>query len=113
MIPEDSFIVKGDVGATPYGNRIGTKAFDGLKDIGGDRKIERKRGDSHNPGIRALKGSLNPADGEAAKLYILQNHLMACFFQSSGQIEEPEGHGKTFANRIGRIDKQDAHGFNR
>jgi hypothetical protein len=109
MIPQDSFIVKGDVGSTPYGNRIGKKAFDRLKDPGGDRKIEGKRSDSHNLRVQALKGCLQSPDWRAAKLHILQNHPMACFFQSSAQIEEPEGHSKTFTNRIGRIDKQNAH----
>jgi hypothetical protein len=109
MIPEDGFIAKGDVRSTPYGNRIGKKAFDGLKDPGGDRKIEGKRSHSHNLRVQALKGSLQSPDWRPAKLHILQNNLMACLFQSSGQIEEPEGHSKTFANRVGRIDKQYMH----
>jgi hypothetical protein len=112
MISQDGFIVKGDVGATPYGNGIGTKVFDGLKDLGGDWKIEGERSGPHNPRVQVLKGSLQSIDWRAAKLYILQNHLMPCLFQSSGQIEKPEGHSETFTNRIRRIDKQNAHGFN-
>jgi hypothetical protein len=46
-----------------------------------------------------------------AELDILQNYLLACLFQSSGQIEEPEGHCETFANRVGRVDKQYTHGI--
>jgi hypothetical protein len=42
MILQDVFIVKGGVRSTPYGSRIGTKAFNGLKDFGGNREIERK-----------------------------------------------------------------------
>jgi hypothetical protein len=111
MNPQDVFIVKGGVRSAPYGNRIGTKAFDGLKDFGGNREIEGKRSNPYNAGVQALKGSLYPANGRVAKLDILQNYLLACLFQSSGQIEEPEGHRETFANRVGRVDKQYAHGI--
>jgi hypothetical protein len=113
MISQDGFIVKGNVGSPPYGNCIGEEALDGLKDLGGDRKIDGKGGDPDNPGSPTLQRSLHPADRRAAELYILQNCLMPCLFQSSGQIEEPKGHRETFTYRIGRIDKQNAHGCNR
>jgi hypothetical protein len=63
MIPQDGFIVKRNVGSTPYGNGMRAKAFDCRKDLRGDRKIEGERSDSHNPGVQALKGFLHPADG--------------------------------------------------
>jgi hypothetical protein len=45
----------------------------------------------------------------AAELKILQPDLMAFLLQAGSQVQKPQGHGQTLADRIRRVDQKDFH----
>jgi hypothetical protein len=93
MIMENILVIKGNMGPSPYGYRVGIEALDRLEDFGRDGEVDGKGGDPYNLRPYGFKGLLDSTHWRATELNIFQKYLVPRFFQSCAQVEQTKRHG--------------------